>query len=141
MFVESNLPPGYDTSYPGCLFHRPKKHFLYDFLFQLTKDEFFNLKSQIVTSSWGGARKMPLAFTEQGVAMLSGILNSERTIEVNIQIMRVFTRLRRALIEHEELRIAVKELKETTDERFEIFFSVLDKLLANDEKPKRKIGF
>lgn len=117
------------------------KRFPDDFMFQLNKAEFDNLKSQIVTSSWGGIRKMPLAFTEQGVAMLSGILNSDRAILVNIQIMRTFTTLRHMIAGHEELKKAVDELREQTDERFEVVFSVLDKLLADDKNPKKKIGF
>jgi hypothetical protein len=117
------------------------KRFPDDFMFQLNKAEFENLKSQIVTSSWGGIRKMPLAFTEQGVAMLSGILNSDRAILVNIQIMRTFTKLRHMIAGHEELKKAVDELREQTDERFEVVFSVLDKLLADNEKPRKKIGF
>jgi len=120
---------------------RQAKRFPDDFMFQLTKTEFNILKSQFVTSSWGGVRKMPMAFTEQGVAMLSGILNSKRAIQVNIQIMRTFTKLRHMIAGHEELKKAVDELREKTDERFEIVFSVLDKLLADDEKPKNKIGF
>ncbi|WP_024333213.1 ORF6N domain-containing protein [Desulfotignum balticum] len=117
------------------------KRFPDDFMFQLNKAEFENLKSQIVTSSWGGIRKMPLAFTEQGVAMLSGILNSDRAILVNIQIMRTFTKLRHMIAGHEELQRAVDELRTQTDERFEVVFSVLDKLLADNEKPRKKIGF
>jgi len=120
---------------------RQTKRFPDDFMFQLTKAEFNLLKSQIVTSSWGGVRKMPMAFTEQGVAMLSGILNSDRAIQVNIQIMRTFTKFRHMIAGHEELKKAVDELWEQTDERFEVVFSVLDKLLTDDEKPKKKIGF
>lgn len=112
-----------------------------DFMFELSKPEFQNLRSQISTSSWGGIRYLPMAFTEQGVAMLSGILNSPRAIQVNIQIMRTFTKLRHMISGHEELKKAVDELREKTDERFEIVFSVLDKLLVEEEKPKKKIGF
>ena len=120
---------------------RHLKRFPSDFMFQLTKQEFRNLKSQIVISSWGGIRKMPYAFTEQGIAMLSGILNSGRAIEVNIQIMRTFTKLRHVLVGNEDLKKTVEDLKNQTDERFEIVFSVLDKLLAEPEKKKKKIGF
>jgi hypothetical protein len=120
---------------------RQAKRFPDDFMFQLTKAEFNILKSQFVTSSWGGVRKMPMAFTEQGVAMLSGILNSDRAIQVNIQIMRTFTKLRHMIAGHEELKKAVDELREQTDKRFEVVFSVLDKLLTDDETPKNKIGF
>ncbi len=120
---------------------RSMKRFPDDFMFQLTKTEFENLMSQIVISSWGGIRKMPYAFTEQGVAMLSGILTSDRAISVNIQIMRTFTKLRHMIAGHEELKKAIEELKKQTDERFEVVFTVLDKLLADDQDPKKKIGF
>ncbi len=114
-----------------------------DFMFEFTKQEFQNWRSQFVTSNSDkmGLRYSPMAFTEQGVAMLSGILNSKRAIHVNIQIMRTFTKLRHMISEHEGLKKSVDELREQTDERFEIVFSVLDKLLADDGQPKRKIGF
>jgi hypothetical protein len=117
------------------------KRFPKDFMFQLTKDEFKILKSQIVTSRWGGVRKLPLAFTEQGIAMLSGILHSDRAIHVNIQIMRVFVKFRQLLYDNEELRKELLEFKQITDERFQIVFEALDKLLQIEEKPKKKIGF
>jgi hypothetical protein len=85
----------------------------------------FLLKSQFVTSKKsgrGGVRKMPNAFTEQGVAMLSGILNSDRAIAVNIQIMRTFTKLRHMISDKEDLRRELAELREQTDERFQIVF-------------------
>ena len=112
-----------------------------DFMFELTQEELRSLRSQIGTSSWGGTRYSPMAFTEQGVAMLSGILNSKRAIQVNIQIMRTFTKLRHMLLENEDLKRAVEDLKKQTDEKFEIVFSVLDKLLYEEEQPKKKIGF
>ena len=112
-----------------------------DFMFELTKKEYDTLRSQFGTSSWGGSRYLPMAFTEQGVAMLSGILNSRRAIQVNIQIMRTFTKLRYMISEHTELKQVVDELKQQTDEKFEVVFTVLDKLLADDEQSKKKIGF
>jgi len=117
------------------------KRFPKDFMFQLTKDEFKILKSQIVTSSWGGVRKLPLAFTEQGIAMLSGILHSDRAIHVNIQIMRVFVKFRQLLFDNKELRKELLEFKQITGERFQIVFDALDKLLQIEDKPKKKIGF
>jgi hypothetical protein len=74
-----------------------------DFMFQLTNQEFTNLKSQFATSSWGGRRTLPLAFTEHGVLMLSSILNSERAIKVNIQIMRIYTRIRQMILANNEI--------------------------------------
>ena len=117
------------------------KRFPKDFMFQLTKDEFKILKSQIVTSRWGGVRKLPLTFTEQGIAMLSGILNSDRAIHVNIQIMRAFVKLRRLLLDNKDLRRKLEDFKQVTEERFGIVFETLDKLLQIEDKPKKKIGF
>jgi len=88
-----------------------------------------------------GLRYSPMAFTEQGVAMLSSVLNSERAIEVNIQIMRVFTRFRQILLSNKDIRRELEELKRVTDDRFRIVFTTLDQLLSTEERPKRKIGF
>ncbi|MBA3018133.1 MAG: ORF6N domain-containing protein [Proteobacteria bacterium] len=112
-----------------------------DFMFDLTRDEFTNLRSHIGTSSWGGDRYLPMAFTEQGVAMLSSVLNSKRAIQVNIQIIRTFTKLRHALLDNENLRKELEELKQITDERFQIVFETLDQLINIENKPKKKIGF
>ena len=117
------------------------KRFPDDFMFQLTYQEFTHLKSQFVTSSWGGIRKLPYAFTEQGVAMLSGILNSDRAIAVNIQIMRTFTKLRKMLLDNADLRKELEDLKQVSEERFRIVFETLDQLLAVKAKPKKKIGY
>jgi hypothetical protein len=96
-----------------------------DFMFQLSQEEFENLKSQFATSSWGGRRKLPYAFTEQGVAMLSGVLHSDRAIKVNIQIMRVFTRMRKLLEAHKEIlkkldNLEIREIEQ--DEKIKIIF-------------------
>ena len=87
------------------------KRFPDDFMFQLTKEEIDNLIFQFGTSRWGGTRSLPFAITEQGVAMLSGILNSDRAIQVNIQIMRIFTRLREMLVENLSIRIEIESIK------------------------------
>ena len=112
-----------------------------DFMFELTKDEFENLRSQIVTSSWGGTRYPPMAFTEQGVAMLSNVLNSKRAIQVNIQIMRAFSKLRQMLSTHEELKKKIESMGKKYDENFRIVFEAIKQLLDIDEKPREKIGF
>jgi hypothetical protein len=122
------------------------KRFPADFMFQLNEQEWSNLKSQIVTSSWGGRRKLPYAFTEQGVAMLSGILNSDRAIAVNIQIMRVFVRVRKMLIDNTELRLEVEKIKgklDNQDKNMEIVFRYLDELIEvkNNPVPRKRIGF
>ncbi len=88
-----------------------------------------------------GLRYPPMAFTEHGVAMLSSILKSEKAIEINIQIMRAFTKLRRALLDNEDLRKELSELKQLTEDRFGIVFETLDQLLVIEYKPKKKSGF
>ncbi len=125
---------------------RNLKRFPDDFMFQLNQSEFENLKSQFVTSSWGGKRKLPLVFTEQGVAMLSGILNSDRAIAVNIQIMRIFTRVRQILTDNTELRLDIEKIKkklDNQDKNMEIVFRYLDELLEKKENPvpRTKIGY
>ena len=117
------------------------KRFPSDFMFQLTREEWENLKSQFVTSSWGGLRKMPFAFTEQGVAMLSSVLNSDQAIQVNIQIMRAFTKLRHLVLDNEELRNEIENLRKETEGKFQVVFETLDHLLSEDSQPKKKIGF
>jgi hypothetical protein len=82
-----------------------------DFMFELTKNEYENLRSQFATSSWGGSRYLPLVFTEQGVAMLSSVLNSDRAIAVNIKIIRIFTKMRALLADNLSLRLEIEEIK------------------------------
>jgi len=112
-----------------------------DFMFELTKEEIKNLRSQFATSSWGGARYLPMAFSEHGVLMLSSVLKSERAVQVNIQIMRTFTKLREALLDNKDLRKELEKLKQLTEERFRIVFETLDQLLTIESKPKKKIGY
>jgi len=117
------------------------KRFPADFMFELSNQEVINLRCQIDTSSWGGTRYVPMAFTEQGVAMLSGILNSDRAIEVNIQIMRAFVQLRHLIADSTELKRALDELRNQTEEQFQVVFTVLDQMVSHDDKEKQKIGF
>ena len=114
-----------------------------DFMFELTKDELENWRRQIGTSNSDkmGLRYKPMAFTEQGVAMLSSVLNSKRAIQVNIQIIRTFTKLRQVLSDNKEFRKEFEELKQINDERFQIVFETLDQLINIENKPKKKIGF
>jgi hypothetical protein len=122
------------------------KRFPEDFMFQLTKDEFENLKFQFGISSWGGTRSLPYAFTEQGVAMLSGILNSDRAISVNIQIMRFFTKIRETITDNLSLKLDIESIKkklENQDKNIELVFTYLDELMEKQEnlKPRKLIGF
>jgi len=115
-----------------------------DFMFQLTRKEFKILKSQFAISSWGGTRKLPYAFTEQGVAMLSSVLHSERAVQVNIAIMRAFVKLRQILSTHKELAHKLEQLErkiEKHDEEIRVIFEAIRQLMTPPEKPKRRIGF
>jgi hypothetical protein len=115
-----------------------------DFMFVLTREEFSNLRSQIVTSSssqWGGPRYKPMVFTEQGVAMLSSVLRSKRAVQVNIEIMRAFVRLRRMLSAHKDLERKLAALEKKYDDQFKIVFEAIAELMTPPEKPTRKIGF
>jgi len=113
-----------------------------DFMFALNNKEFTILKSQIVTSSWGGHRKPPHAFTEQGVAMLSSVLRSDRAVQVNIQIMRAFVKIRELLLSHQDLLKKVEEMEKKYDKQFLVVFEAIKKLMTPIEsKPKGKIGF
>ena len=116
-----------------------------DFVFQLNAREFENLKSQFVTSSWGGLRRAhPYAFTEQGVAMLSSVLNSPRAVKVNIAIMRAFVKLRETLESHRELAHKFAELHTRVGKHDDEIAAIIDairQLMAPPEKPRREIGF
>ena len=111
-------------------------------MLELTKTELENWRCHFGTSKSDrmGLRYKPMAFTEQGVAMLSSVLKSERAVQVNIQIMRTFTKLREALLDNKDLGRALEEFKQVTEERFGIVFQILDKLLQIEDKPKKKIG-
>ena len=111
---------------------RNLKRFPKDFMFRLTAKEIRILRSQIVTSSWGGRRTLPFAFTEQGVAMLSSVLNSERAVQVNIAIMRAFVKLREILSTHRELGEKIAELEKKYrqhDDKIQVVFDAIRELI------------
>lgn len=120
---------------------RNMKRFPQDFMFKLDKSEFKSLISQIVISKRGGTRSEPFAFTEQGVAMISSILKSDRAIAVNIQIIRTFTRIRELLATNEILQHKIMEMEKKYDGKIREIFSTLEFMKMLDKKPKRKIGF
>jgi hypothetical protein len=140
---------GVDTKVLNQAIKRNLKRFPDDFMFQLTDEEFRNLRSQIVTSSWGGSRYRPMVFTEQGVAMLSSVLNSERAISVNIQIIRVFTRMRAMVESHKEIlkKLEMLEKKDLElDEKVSLIFEYLKELEQTKQeeaeiKARKRIGF
>ena len=122
--------------------HRNRSRFPGDFMFQLTRGEFDNLKSQIVTSSWGGVRRaMPYAFTEQGVSMLASVLRSPRAVAVNVEIMRAFVQLRRLLGAHADLARKIQDLEKKYDGQFRAVFDAIRELMRPPARPRRPIGF
>jgi len=117
-----------------------------DFMFRLTEKEFESLLSQIATSKRGGRRTLPYVFTEHGVLMLSSVLNSKQAIQVNIQVMRIFTRIRQMFIDNTELHLEIEKIKTKLDnhsKNMEVVFRYLDELLEKKEetKPRKRIGF
>ena len=122
---------------------RNRSRFPDDFIFQLTPGEVEALRSQIATSKGGrgGRRYAPYAFTEQGVAMLSTVLNSERAIQVNIEIMRAFVRLRQMLASNAQLARKLAQLEKRYDVQFKLIFDAIRQLMSPPEPKKRKIGF
>jgi hypothetical protein len=120
-----------------------------DFMFELSSQEFNNLRSQIVISSWGGSRYIPMAFTEQGVAMLSSVLNSKQAILVNVQIIRVFTKMRELLVTHKEILQKLEQIEKKDieqDDKIMLIFEYIKQLERSkqeefDQHKRPKIGF
>lgn len=132
---------GVETKTLNRAFARNRSRFPQDFAFQLTQAEFVDLRCQFGTSRWGGRRYRPYAFTEQGVAMLSGVLHSRRAIQVNVAIMRTFVRLRRLLASNERLARKLEDLEKKYDRQFKIVFDAIRELMTPPEPKKRRIGF
>jgi len=122
---------------------RNAERFPSDFMFQLTPEEADSLRSQFVTSNmgWGGRRSLPYAFTEQGVAMLSGVLKSRRAVLVNVEIMRTFVKLRQILSSHAELARKLEELEKKYDSQFRVVFDAIRELMAPESAERRPVGF
>jgi hypothetical protein len=121
---------------------RNNSRFPKDFMFILSQEELQNLRSHFGTSSWGGTRYPPYAFTEQGVAMLSSVLNSERAVKVNIAIMRAFVQMRKMISSHSELLTKVEEMEKKYDAQFGVVFDAIKQLMEPPPpNKKRRIGF
>lgn len=142
--LSTNLARLYEVE-PRALVQAVKRNlarFPEDFMFQLSDAEFRALKSQIVISSWGGMRRAaPYAFTEQGVAMLSSVLRSRRAIQVNIEIMRAFVRLRLILASNDQLARKLKMLEGKYDNQFKVVFDAIRELMTPQPPNRRTIGF
>jgi hypothetical protein len=147
VMIDSHLASlyGVETKYLLRAVKRNGMRFPSDFAFRLGRDEFRNLRCQFGTSSlWGGRRYLPYVFTEQGVAMLSSVLNSPRAIRVNIAIMRVFVRLREILSTHKELAHKLRLIEtriDRHDHQIQSIFDAINQLISPPEKPRRRIGF
>jgi hypothetical protein len=125
---------------------RNMERFPEDFMFELSQQEFEILRSQFGTSNWGGTRYMPMAFTEQGVAMLSTVLNSPTAIKVSIQIIRVFTKVREMLTDSLGVKLEIEEIKKKLtnhSKNIELVFNYLDELMdkKGNTEPRKKIGY
>ena len=145
VMLDSDLANLYDVETKVLIqaVKRNRDRFPEDFMVQLTHGEFENLRSQIVTSSsWGGRRHPPYAFTEQGVAMLSSVLRSKRAVQVNIEVMRTFVKLRRMLANHGDLARKLIALERKYDHQFKIVFDAIRELMKPPEpEPKKRVGF
>ena len=121
---------------------RNKKRFPTSFMFQLTKVEFENLKSQIaISSSWGGRRKLPYAFTEHGAIMLASVINSDIAIKASIKVVEAFVKLREILETHKELALKLAQLEQRYDKSFKVVFDALRQLMNPPPRPRKKIGY
>ena len=144
VMLDSNLAELYGVATKVLIqaVKRNEDRFPDDFMFQLTEQELNILRSQIVTSRWGGRRYPPYAFTEQGVAMLSSVLHSARAVHVNIEIMRAFVRLRQMIASNVELARKLAVLEKKYDAQFRVVFDAIRELMTPPEpKKKRSIGF
>jgi hypothetical protein len=135
---------GVETRVLNQAVNRNTGRFPDDFMFRLTGAEYENLKSQNVTSSWGGRRNPPNAFTEHGVLMLSSVLNSQTAIQVNIRIMRVYAKLREMLLTHKDILLKLEQLEKQVvqnSEDIQMIFAALKQLLNTPQEPRERIGF
>ena len=123
---------------------RNEMRFPDDFMFQLTEKEWEILKSQNATSSWGGRRTLPYAFTEHGVLMLSSVLNSDRAIAVNIKVIRVYNKLKEMLLTHKDLLLKMEEMEKKVsgqDDKIMQIFNYLKQFIKEQETPRKQVGY
>lgn len=132
---------GVETAQLKRAVRRNRERFPTDFMFELRKAEFDNLRCHFGISNWGGIRYAPMAFTEQGVAMLSSVLNSKRAIEVNVLIMRAFVGLRQMAASNKDLFLKIEEMEKKYDHQFRVVFEAIKQLMAPPEPKKKEIGF
>ena len=146
VMLDSDLADLYDeeTRRLNEQIKRNIERFPSDFMFQLTENEFENLKSQFATSSWGGRRKLPYVFTEHGVLMLSSVLNSKKAISINIQIVRIFTQMREMLLANKDILLQLDKINQKVigqDDRIDMIYDYLKEFIESKKKPRVAIGF
>lgn len=146
VMIDSDLAElyGIETRVLNQAVKRNEKRFPSDFMFQLKDVEFENLKSQDASNSWGGRRSLPNAFTEHGVLMLSSVLNSDKAIEVNIQLVRIFTRMREMLLTHKDILLQIEDMRKSVtnqDERIDLIYNYLMEFVKKENQPRKPIGF
>lgn len=135
---------GVETKVLNQAVKRNLNRFPHDFMFQLDEKEFELLKSQIVTSSWGGRRKLPYVFTEQGIAMLSSVLTSATAVDVNIRIIRIFTRLREMVSTHKDILLKIERLEQQVAQNSsdtELIFTTLKQLIMEPSEERAEVGY
>ncbi|MFN8414978.1 MAG: ORF6N domain-containing protein [Cytophagaceae bacterium] len=135
---------GVDTKVLNQAVKRNKERFPEDFMFILSNREFSQLQEQVTEAEWGGRRTNPYVFTEHGVLMLSSVLKSKKAVTVNIQIVRIFTRMREMLLTHKDLLLELEELRKKVsgqDEKIEIIYNYLQQFVQQESEPRVQIGF
>lgn len=132
---------GVETRILNQAVKRQLNRFPSDFIFQLTKEEFSILKSQIVISSWGGRRKIPYAFTEHGTIMLANVLRSKSAIQASISVVRAFLQLRTLLETNKDLARKIEELESRYDQQFQVVFEAIKQLISKESKPRKEVGY
>jgi phage regulator Rha-like protein len=135
---------GVETRVLNQAVKRNLRRFPQDFMFQLNEKEFESLKSQKATASWGGRRTAPFVFTEHGVLMLSSVLNSDKAIDINVQIIRIFTKMREMLLTHKDILLQLEEMRKSIDDhedRIDIIYNYLKKFIQDQKTPRKEIGY
>ena len=146
VMIDSDLADlyGVETRVLNQQIKRNINRFPEDFMFQLNEQEFENLKSQFSTSNWGGRRKLPYVFSEHGVLMLSSVLNSEKAIAINIQIVRIFTKMREMILTNKDILLELNQMRKESksqEDRIDMIYNYLMEFVNQKKEPRTKIGF
>lgn len=146
VMIDSDLADlyGVETKRLNEQIKRNLSRFPEDFMFQLTNEEWRNLKSHSATSSWGGRRTIPYVFTEHGVLMLSSVLNSNRATDINVQIIRIFIKMREMLLAHKDILLQLEAMQTSLDEhedRIDMIYKYFKQFIESQNSPRTKVGY